>query len=63
MHKKNFSENQLGKYISPRIETIMIELENGLAGQSTDVKPGDSGGNVNVEDWGNGGDIEGSIPW
>lgn len=49
-------------YLSPSFEIVRIEMEEGIAGTSATVNPGETGNPdiPKVEDWGNGGDYEGT---
>lgn len=65
MKKNNeaMSVSPLRSYVAPRIEVYEVELESGVATESTQVTPGDGSGSIPVEGWDPGGDIGGEIPW
>ena len=47
-------------YIPPKIEVEELFLENCIANSSALVNPGNQNGEIIVEDWTNGGDLESS---
>lgn len=55
--------SSLLRYTPPSVEMQEIKLEEGLAKNSTVVSPGGHNGSVDVDDWGDGGDIGGNIEW
>lgn len=53
----------LNKYTPPIIQVNIIQLEQGLAIESTRLLPGNSSDEIKVDDWTPGSDINGDYQW
>ena len=56
-------DNFLKKYMPPIIQVYVIQLEQGLAIESTRLLPGNSSDEIKVDDWTPGSDINGDYQW
>ena len=53
----------LSDYTPPIMQVYVIQLEQGLATESTRLLPGNSSDEIKVDDWTTGSDINGNYQW
>lgn len=61
MEEKKTMNGKKQHYVSPKLNTVFIEMENGIAAGSAQVSPGDQSNpnSPDVNSWNNNGDVGG----